>query len=145
MTGPAARAAQVEDGLVHRLRLVRVALSRRVERHPRHGDAAGRQHPRAQRLLARQRLEVAELRAVEDRHRVGRQRVLDGHRRLAGGVEQGLGLLADPEGAALARHVGPRLDDRARGHEGAAAHHLVAVGHEVEASHSLRERGRSLP
>src|SRR5256885_3756667 len=64
----AAGAAQVEHGIGGRLRLVGDALAETVEGDPGDGDALHREHARAQRLLARQRLHVAEPWAVEDGH-----------------------------------------------------------------------------
>src|SRR5882724_7308790 len=142
VTGAAAGSTQVEHGIGGRLGLVGDPLAEAVERDPGGGDALHREHARAQRLLARQRLHIAEPRAVEDGHGVVGDREPRRHRRLARLVEQALGFLAHPERAA-ATAVRPRLDHGALRDAPAAPHHLVAVGHAVEARHrSERRRAR---
>src|SRR4030095_12977195 len=62
------------------------------------------------------------------------------HRLLAGGVEQSLGFLADPERTGAHRRVRPRLHDGARRHLRASPGHLVAVVQEVEPTHPAGTR-----
>src|SRR5207245_5305361 len=57
---------EVEDRVGGRLGLVGVHLAEAVERDPRRGDPAPGNDPRPQRLLARERLDVGELRTVID-------------------------------------------------------------------------------
>src|SRR5256886_3036953 len=65
--------AEVEDRVGGRLGLEGVALAETVERDPRRRDPAPRNDTHPQRLLARERLDVEELRAVVDSHAVGGQ------------------------------------------------------------------------
>src|SRR5207249_10318225 len=71
---------------------------------------------------------------IQDGHGVVGQREADGHRSFARLVEQTPRVLADPERGA-ATPIGPRLDHRALRHARTTPHHLVAVGHEVQAPH----------
>src|SRR3989441_2566553 len=100
--------AEVEDRVGGGLGLEGVALAEAVERDPRRRDPAPRNDTRPQRLLARERLDVGELRAVVDGHAVGGQREPDGG---GGGcaLEQRLRRVAEPERARL-DEAGPRFD-----------------------------------
>jgi hypothetical protein len=126
----AAAAAEVEHRVQRRLRLVRDALTKAVERDPGGGDAARRQDATLERVLGRERVEVAELRAVVERDAVAGQGQLrlDG---IAGGVEERLRLLAQPEATGHVQ-VGPGLNDAAGREQRAPARDLGAAGDPVE-------------
>src|SRR5205809_2188134 len=126
---------EVEDRVGGRLGLEGVALTEAVERDPRRGDPAPRNDTRPQRLLARERLDVGELRAVVDGHAVGGQREPDGEGR-ARALEQRLRRLAEPERARL-DEVGPRFDDLSLGDQPPSPRDLVLPRREIQPAHGI--------
>src|SRR5207249_4977077 len=124
---------EIEDRVGGRLGLVGVHLAEAVERDPRRGDPAPGDDPRPQRLLARERLDVRELRTVIDRHAVGGQDEPHRERRTVT-LEERLRLVAEPERAGF-DEVGPRLDDRALGDQRPPSRDLGLRHREVQPAH----------
>src|SRR5919198_3400285 len=138
MTLATADPPEVENRVGGRLGLVGVLLPEAVERDPRRGDPAPGDDPGAQRLLARERLDVRELRTVIEGDAVGGQREPDGERR-AVPLEERLRLLAEPERAGF-DEVGPRFDDLALGHHRPPPRDLGLRRGEVQPAHGMRTK-----